>query len=168
MIICLLNWLLTKHIPIVRFRLCIGMEIKVCKQVGVMHVLSMLMGFDMGSFLVGHILDNRIIMGWTPKFQIIKVQNPTKSHHPNLDLVWKKGEWHGSTNKITIECSSIPHGCVHEVWEGEWGDLHTPIKWNFLKMCLHKRILKTQQLGTILGILGKCHIPYLCHLMLVC
>jgi len=23
-----------------------------------MHVLSMLMGFDMGSFLVGHILDN--------------------------------------------------------------------------------------------------------------
>jgi len=31
---------------------------KVCKQMGVMHVLSMLMGFDMGSFLVGHILDN--------------------------------------------------------------------------------------------------------------
>jgi len=26
--------------------------------VGVMHVLSMFMGFDMGSFLVRHILDN--------------------------------------------------------------------------------------------------------------
>jgi len=31
--------------------------------VGVMHVLSMLMGFDIGSFLVGHILDNQITMG---------------------------------------------------------------------------------------------------------
>jgi len=39
------------------------MEIKACKQVGVMHVLYGLMGFDMGSFLEGHILDNHIIMG---------------------------------------------------------------------------------------------------------
>ncbi len=128
MIVCALKWLLAMHIPIIRFRLCICMEIKVCKQVGVMHVLSMLMGFDMGSFLVGHILDNHIIMGWTPKSQIIKVQNLTKSRFPNLNLMWKKGEWHGSTNKISIECSSIPHGCVHEVLEGELGDFHTPIK----------------------------------------
>jgi hypothetical protein len=33
-------------------------KIKVYKQVGVVHVLSMFMGFDMGSFLVGHNLDN--------------------------------------------------------------------------------------------------------------
>jgi hypothetical protein len=97
-----------------------------------MHVLFMLMGFDMGSFL-GYILDNRIIMGWTPKSQIIKVQNPTKSPFPNPNFVWKKGEWHGSTNKIYIECSPIPHGCVLEFLEGERGDFHTPIERNIFK-----------------------------------
>ncbi len=142
MIVCVLKWLLAMHIPIVRFRLCIGMDIKVCKQMGVMHVLSMLMGFDMGSFLVGHILDNHIIMGWIPKSQIKEVQNHTKSPFSNLDLVWKKGEWHGSTNKISIECSSIPHGHVHEFLEGEWGDLHTPIEWNIFKNALPQKNIK--------------------------
>jgi hypothetical protein len=85
---------------------------------GVMHVFSMLMGFDMGSFLVGHILNNHND-GQTPKSQSIEVKNLTKSPYSNVDLVWKKGEQHGGTNKISIECAYIPHACVHAFLEGE-------------------------------------------------
>jgi hypothetical protein len=116
-----------------------------------MHVLSMLISFDMGVSFVGHILDNHIIMGWTSKSQIIEVQNPTKSPFPNPNLVWKKGEWHGSTNKISIECSPIPHGCVHEFLEGEWGDLHSLIERNIFKNVPTQNIIKNTTIKHHLG-----------------
>jgi hypothetical protein len=58
MIVCVLKWLLTMHIWVEGLDCVLVWKIKVYKQVGVVHVLSMFMGFDMGSFLVGHNLDN--------------------------------------------------------------------------------------------------------------
>jgi hypothetical protein len=50
--------------------------------------LSMFIDFDMGSFLVGQILESRV-MGQTPKSQSIEVQNPSKSPFSNVDLCEK-------------------------------------------------------------------------------
>jgi hypothetical protein len=45
-----------------------------------------------------------------------------------VELIWKRGEQHGGTNKISIDLAYIPHVCVNEFIEGGKGDLCTP--WN--------------------------------------
>ncbi len=125
MIVCVLKWLLAMHIQVEGLDCVMVWKIKVCKQVGVVHVLSMFMGFDMGFFLVGHILDNHN-HGMNSQVSKYRGPKPRKSPFSNLDLVWKKGEWHGGTNKISIECAYIPHAHIHEFLEDERGDLHTP------------------------------------------
>jgi hypothetical protein len=47
-------------------------------------------------------------MGQTPLSQSIKIQNPTKSHFSNVDLVWKDGFKHGAQNEVAIEIAYIP------------------------------------------------------------
>jgi len=135
-IIYLLKQLLTMHIPIVRFRLCISMEDYIYKHVEVMHVLSVLMSFDMGSFPIWHILDNHN-HGMNSKVLKYRGPKPYKSPYSNVDLVWKKGECHGHTNKISIECVYMPHAHVHGFLGGERSDLHTPVKWNIFKNVPH-------------------------------
>jgi hypothetical protein len=58
-------------------------------------------------------------MGQTSLSQSIKIQNPTKSHFLNVDLVWKDGFRHGGQNKVAIETAYIPHACVFEFLQGE-------------------------------------------------
>jgi hypothetical protein len=101
-----------------------------------MHVLSVLMNFDMGSFSIWHILDNH---NHGTNSEVLKYRGPKpyKSPFSNVDLVLKKGEWHGHTNKISIECVYMPHAHVHGFLEGEQGDLHTSVEWNIFKNVPH-------------------------------
>jgi hypothetical protein len=77
-------------------------------------------------------------------------------------VIWRyKQAFHWMCIYITCMCSWIL---------GRWMRwLAYPSRMEHFKKCAcAKRISTTQQLSTTLGILGKCHIPYLCHLMLVC
>jgi hypothetical protein len=68
-----------------------------------------------------------------------------------VDLVWKKGEQHGGTNEDPIEYAYVPHVHVHEFLEGEWGDLHTPVKWNIFKNVLAQKNIKNATIRHHLG-----------------
>jgi hypothetical protein len=72
-------------------------------------------------------------MGRVPKSHSIHVQNPTKSHFSNKDLVWKVGIPHGGQNKVTIQFAYIPYARISEFLEGEQRDTNTPMKWNVYK-----------------------------------
>jgi len=90
-------------------------------------------------------------MGRTPKSQSIEVKNLTKSPFSNVDLVWKKGEQHGGTNKISIECAYIRHAHVHEFLEGEQGDLHTLVEWNIFENVPTQKNIKNATIRHHLG-----------------
>jgi hypothetical protein len=53
-------------------------------------------------------------MGQIPLSQSIEIQNPTKSHFSNVDLVLKNGFRHGGQSNVTIKIVYIPHDCVFE------------------------------------------------------
>jgi hypothetical protein len=69
-------------------------------------------------------------MGQSPLSQSIKIQNPTKSHFLDVDLVWKDGFRHGGQNKVVIETAYISHARVFEFLQGEQGDMQTIVEWN--------------------------------------
>jgi hypothetical protein len=54
------------------------------------------------------------IMGRVPKSHSIHVQNPTKSHFSNKDLVWTFGICHGGQNKVTIQFAYVPYARISE------------------------------------------------------
>jgi hypothetical protein len=130
--LCLLKWSLVMYIPIVRFRLYIGMEDQSLPTCGGNACLSMFINFDTGSFLVGQIVESH---NHGTNSQISKYRGPKPLKVPifKCGLVWKNGEWYGGTNKLSIECAYISHACVYEFLEGEWSDLHTPIEQNILE-----------------------------------
>jgi len=76
------------------------------------------------------------------------------------------GEWHWCTNKISIDVAHIPHAHVHEFLECERGDLYPLVECNIHKNVYAQNAIKTQQLNTIVGIFGRCHIPCLCYILL--
>jgi hypothetical protein len=68
-----------------------------------------------------------------------------------VELVWKKGEQHGGTNKISIEFPYMPHAHVHEFMEGECGDWHILVKWNIFKNVLVQKNTKNMTIRHHLG-----------------
>jgi hypothetical protein len=60
--------------------------------------------------------------GRVPKSHSIHVENPTKSHFSNKDLVWTLGIRHGGQNKATIQFSYVPYVRISKFLEGEQGD----------------------------------------------
>jgi len=58
---------------------------------------------------IGLFLQQFKAWGEIPLSQSIKIQNPTKSHFSNVDLVWKNGFRHGGQNKVAIEIAYILH-----------------------------------------------------------
>jgi hypothetical protein len=116
-------------------------------------------GFDMGSFFVGHILDNHN-HGTNSQVSKYRGPKPSKLSISNVDLMWKNGEWHGGTNKISIEFAYIQHARVHEFLEHEQNDLHTIVEWNNFKKCATWKNIKHVTIKHHLG-----HILCLCYLM---
>jgi hypothetical protein len=94
-------------------------------------------------------------MGRVPKSHSIHVQNPTKSHLPNKDLVWASGIRHGGQNKVTIQFAYISYVCISKFLEGEQGD-RAPL-WNgmFTKNFQAKQMSSNQLSKTTSGIHGK-------------
>ncbi len=131
-----------------------------------MHVYPCLQILTWVPFLWGK-LWKVIIMGQTPKSQRIEVQNHSKLRFSNVDWCEEM------VSDMEVQTSSPLNVHIYHmhVFMNSWKVnevISVPQQsGTFFKMCMCKRI-STQQLSITLGILGKCHIPYLCHLMLVC
>ncbi len=95
------------------------------------------------------------IMGRVPKSYSIHVENPTKSHFSNKDLVWTSGIRHGGQNKMTIQFAYVSYVRISKFLEGEQGD-QAPL-WNgmFTKTFQAKQVSNNQLSKTTSGIHGK-------------
>ncbi len=90
-------------------------------------------------------------MGQIPLFQLIKIQNLTKSPFLNVDLMLKDGFKHKVQNKVAIETAYIPHVRVFEFLQGEWGDMQTSIKCNISKNLSPQENVKNPMIKNHLG-----------------
>jgi len=141
-------------------------KIEVCKHVGVMHVLSMVMGFDMGSFLIGHILDNHNHGTSNSQVSKYRVPKPYKvtifKCGPSVEKRWATWKYkqnpHWTCIYPTCTCSWIPRKWMR--WFAYPGRME-----DFSKCIYTQKKEKAQPLGTILGVFGRCHIPCLCYLL---